>query len=294
MFDLVKTIEVNTALLAIEKLQVDITNFTYTARRFRESYLSAKLKACRAKRRLAAATCVTPGFWDYTKICPDKDIAERLRNHRDHFVSELRDLANRLERSIVDYHDRYNEAEQNLARAKFKHANLQLAAHNLRIFKLEDWEHELRLNSLYQKGSLKLREHAYRSNLYKVTATFSPTVAHSTETYDNYPDIHIPRIIADFTIDKKYNSTSVSFRAASGSKRYRGFEARMVLHPHMTDSTTPCLGDFGGPIYEALNDFDIPTAVTILAMFLESYDPTDGAGRYYHQWPSVESVEEAA
>jgi len=294
MYALTKSIEINMSEAELDRLDIEIADCANTAELHRNKYRNAKIRRHRAQRQLDAATCVSPTYWDYLKICPDKKIAEHLRKERNYLVRELRAEARRFRNHVDEYFGRYNAITENLRRLKFKRANIANKSNHVDVFKVNDWEHELRLNSLYKKGSLKLRQHKYAKNKFKVSATFSPAIALSTDTVDEYPAIRIPRIIADFHINRFYNTSRVTFRAAAGSTRYRGFEGREVLHPHMTDATTPCLGDFGGPIYEALNDFDIPTAVTVLAMFMESYNPHDGAGRFAANWPKVQQHAEAA
>ena len=58
----------------------------------------------------------------------------------------------------------------------------------------------------------------------------------------------------------------------------------------MTDTCCPCLGDFQGPISEALDNFDIPTAVVVLSMFLQQFDPSDAAGKYYRNFPKAKDM----
>ena len=67
-----------------------------------------------------------------------------------------------------------------------------------------------------------------------------------------------------------------------------------IISPSQSSWSSPCLGDFAGPIHEALNDFDIPTAVVVMGMFLQQYDPEDAAGQYYRNWPEVQQQAEAA
>ena len=49
-------------------------------------------------------------------------------------------------------------------------------------------------------------------------------------------------------------------------------------HPHILDHYTPCLGDFGGPFREAIDDGDWNTALTLIRLFLTHANTDDIAG----------------
>lgn len=64
-----------------------------------------------------------------------------------------------------------------------------------------------------------------------------------------------------------------------------GMYARgLTCHPHITSASegVACWGDFGGPIQESLDNKDFHTTVALTTMFLETIDPQDPAGRWYH------------
>jgi len=57
----------------------------------------------------------------------------------------------------------------------------------------------------------------------------------------------------------------------------------LTCHPHITSASegTPCLGDFGGPIHESLDNQDFQTTIALTTLFLETIDPHDAAGSMY-------------
>lgn len=63
-----------------------------------------------------------------------------------------------------------------------------------------------------------------------------------------------------------------------------GLYARgLTCHPHITSASegSPCLGDFGGPIQESLDNQDFHTTIALTTLFLETIDPQDPAGSTY-------------
>lgn len=81
------------------------------------------------------------------------------------------------------------------------------------------------------------------------------------------------------------NRTSVE-TIGSDTQHYRsnGWGHAKKPHPHILDGYTPCLGDFAPPLNEALNSYDIGSALDILCCFLEAVDPDDGAGSHWIRW----------
>lgn len=62
------------------------------------------------------------------------------------------------------------------------------------------------------------------------------------------------------------------------------------VHPHILDHDSPCLGDFGGPIAEAITANDWTTVAAIIAMFLETADPADGAGQNWFKFIAPDAL----
>lgn len=79
------------------------------------------------------------------------------------------------------------------------------------------------------------------------------------------------------------NFSTIKFygvRNQSYAKRF-SWGGQKTPHPHILDDNTPCLGDFGAPITEALHQADWETLAVVARMFLETCVTEDGAGR---QW----------
>ncbi|MGB0358407.1 MAG: hypothetical protein ACPGC4_01055, partial [Litorivicinaceae bacterium] len=71
----------------------------------------------------------------------------------------------------------------------------------------------------------------------------------------------------------------VRFKPIRGHGR-NYYSQSLSCHPHILRGARgeACLGDFGGPITEALTDQDLMSAVSIALLFLEQIDNTDPAG----------------
>lgn len=64
-----------------------------------------------------------------------------------------------------------------------------------------------------------------------------------------------------------------------------GFTGTYVAHPHVTSrSGQPCLGDWGGPLMEALEAADYTLAFDIIKQFLRSASDDDPAGRNWRRY----------
>lgn len=152
---------------------------------------------------------------------------------------------------------------------------------------------QLSNNEFYVRNSLRFRE-AHWSNTIKITFALQEMQAKVPWCYDQVQQaiytkavITIPSMLVDFEIERD-GSVKVVLRARSGSERYTGMASKLLLHPHMTDPTVPCLGDFAAPIIELVSDGQIFDAVTVLAMFLQQVYPPDAAGQYWYNWPILE------
>lgn len=81
------------------------------------------------------------------------------------------------------------------------------------------------------------------------------------------------------------NRTNVE-TIGSDTQHYRsnGWGHAKKPHPHILGNYAPCLGDFAPPLNEALNSYDIGSALDILCCYLETVDPDDGAGSHWIRW----------
>lgn len=73
---------------------------------------------------------------------------------------------------------------------------------------------------------------------------------------------------------------NIRFRPIRGHGREYYDSSSLSCHPHILHGARgePCLGDFGGPLTEALDNGDMMSAVSIALLFLEQIDNHDGAG----------------
>tara|TARA_B100000424_G_C22917210_1_gene488025 strand:+ start:700 stop:1683 length:984 start_codon:yes stop_codon:yes gene_type:complete len=207
-----------------------------------------------------------------------------------HSVSD--DLADTIRR-ISTMEDDQAKCKQHIFFTKRNLERLRAKANESTIYATDVWDHQMRNSELYVSGSLKVREFPdLDGRRYKFSIKTKPTRAQVNNldredyTEDEYGEevfINIPSMYIDMS---RYPTGAIviRFRAVDSADRVNGYVARGQLHPHQTGMTTPCLGDFEGPVAEAVSDFDIPTAVTILELFLKQVDAQDGAGRYWYRW----------
>jgi hypothetical protein len=94
----------------------------------------------------------------------------------------------------------------------------------------------------------------------------------------DFSDIYIP--IPPVIVSIRPTNGEITMTGKrSGYTKYSVFtwdEVRAV-HPHVL-GFKPCLGDFAGPVREAVNDLDWSTVATLLKLFLERIVSNDAAG----------------
>lgn len=86
--------------------------------------------------------------------------------------------------------------------------------------------------------------------------------------------------LPDLRVHIRCNMVSMLPIRGQGKELYaRG----LTCHPHITSASQglPCLGDFGGPIEESLDNQDFHTTIALTTLFLETIDPEDPAGSTY-------------
>lgn len=145
----------------------------------------------------------------------------------------------------------------------------------------------LRDNANYTPGSLQL---SFNDNPHQYRVTFSLRDIIATNPYGTYA-IEIPPMRIDFYIHPNGEHDLVvrnDIGRPYWTDRYQGYSQLPLLHPHMTRETTLCLGDFGAGVTEAISEGDFVTAITILTMFFQQYDPNDSAGAYHDAWPDAD------
>ena len=149
----------------------------------------------------------------------------------------------------------------------------------------------LRDNAYYVPDSLQL---SYNDEPMQYRVTFSLRHIIATNPRGNDP-IEIPPLRIDFYIQPS-GDHDIVVRNDIGrpywTDRYLGYSEVPLLHPHMTSGTSLCLGDFGQGVTEAISEGDFVTAITVLTMFFQQYDPEDSAGLHFTAWPQAEFDED--
>jgi hypothetical protein len=212
-------------------------------------------------------------------------------------------LKERIEVLIKHYHQeadeqcRDNYEALQIAEARYEVVQERMAQAEMRLRMVRDQadivvsrdmlDTFLRDNAHYTPDSLQL---SYNDEPMQHRVTFSLRDIIATNPRGNNP-IVIPPLRIDFYIFPT-GSHDLVVRNDIGrpywTDRYKGYSEVPLLHPHMTSETTLCLGDFGEGVTEAISEGDFVTAITILTMFFQQYDPDDSAGAYHNVWPDAD------
>ena len=212
-------------------------------------------------------------------------------------------LKERIEVLIKHYHQeadeqcRDNYEALQIAEARYEVVQERMAQAEMRLRMVRDQadivvsrdmlDTFLRDNAYYTPDSLQL---SYNDEPMQHRVTFSLRDIIATNPRGNNP-IVIPPLRIDFYIFPT-GSHDLVVRNDIGrpywTDRYKGYSEVPLLHPHMTGETTLCLGDFGEGVTEAISEGDFVTAITILTMFFQQYDPNDSAGAYHDVWPDAD------
>lgn len=230
--------------------------------------------------------CSQPTTWKihqltcgYTKLA--RDIEESLK--LSHTAAQERWVqALRAKRRLTE---RYSDELERLNQIKSK---LLLIRDQADIVVSRDMlDRSLRDNGHYTPDSLQL---SFNSEPLQYRVTFSLRDIIATNPRGNNP-IEIPPLRIDFYIQPS-GTHDIVVRNDIGrpywTDRYRGYSEVPLLHPHMTSETKLCLGDFGEGVTEAISEGDFVTAITILTMFFQQFDPNDSAGAYHDVWPDAD------
>lgn len=234
--------------------------------------------------------CSQPTTWKihqltcgYTKLA--RDIEESIKLSHTH-AQERWVQALRAKRRLTE---RYGDELERLNRIKSKLSLIRDQADI--VVSKEMLDRSLRDNAHYTPDSLQL---SYNNDplTYRVTFSLRDIIATNPHGYE---PIEIPPLRIDFYIYPNGEHDLVvrnDFGRPYWTDRYRGYGDVELLHPHMTSAITPCLGDFGGGVTEAISEGDFVTAITVLIMFFQQYDPEDSAGAHYRAWPVAELDED--
>ena len=219
----------------------------------------------------------------HTKL--KRDIEELLQTHHSEAKEEFdirHDAWQRQERYLDNNLFRVEQAEMRLRMVRDQ-ADIVVSRDMLDSF--------LRDNAHYTPDSLQL---SFDPEPLQYRVTFSLRDIIATNPRGNDP-IEIPPLRIDFYIQPS-GAHDIVVRNDIGrpywTDRYMGYSEVPLLHPHMTSGTTLCLGDFGEGVTEAISEGDFVTAITILTMFFQQYDPEDSAGLHFHAWPVAEFDED--
>ena len=303
---LVKTFEIFPHASLITNEEDKLAGFQRTYARTHDTVRQQRIRRRQLNRDVIASQAFQTNnrlHWQLLQIAGgNTELAESLEACLGRNVCNVADnLADTISR-ISAMEDEQAKYKQQLFFIKKNLERLRAKANESTIYATDVWDHQMRNSELYVSGSLKVREFPDQGgNRYKFSIKTKPTRARvnnidegafPVDEYGEEVFINIPAMYIDMT---RYASGSIviRFRAVDSADRVAGYVSRGQLHPHQTSMTVPCLGDFEGPVIEAITDFDIPTAVTIFELFLKQVDSQDGAGHYWFRWYDKDRNEES-
>jgi hypothetical protein len=106
------------------------------------------------------------------------------------------------------------------------------------------------------------------------------------------PCVRIPpvKVIID-PISRQVRAKCVGSRSAADSGYIVGYSRYFVAHPHVVSRDGGlCMGDWGGPIMEALDAHDYTLAFDIIKQFLRSANDGDPAGKSWRKYIHVNAA----
>lgn len=233
-----------------------------------------------------------PSSWAIHQLsCGHTEFANCIRQWLENCYDSSEDRYEQALREKLRAEGRYDDELERLNRIKSKLSLIRDQADI--VVSKEMLDRSLRDNAHYRPDSLQLSINNDPEQ-YRVTFSLRDIVAESGRPETGHP-IEIPPLRVDFHIYPTGDHDLVvrnDIGRPYWTDRYKGYSDYEVLHPHMITRTTLCLGDFGGGVTEAISEGDFVTAITILTMFFQQYDPEDSAGLYFTAWPEAEFDED--
>lgn len=86
------------------------------------------------------------------------------------------------------------------------------------------------------------------------------------------------------------DDTKVSFKNLEPEHRRKSYWSNNDMHPHISYSGTPCLGNIAESIMVAIKNVDIKSICVIILSYLSSVNPDDAAGQYLTNWDVVDET----
>ena len=289
-YKLRKRLEINRAAPAIKAAQDDVQECERRIETQRAARTKYKLDLAPLQKEYRCLDSVPKNDWPFLQAAGGStSVANQLK---DHVIREFSRLARKIEEKeykIARCTRHIETMLSDLQQAKFRLRRAESMPDPIVTLDTDKLDSDLSVCDDYVNGSIKLKVEEWHwaggQDMYRITYQTPELVAHSVRGRDK--SRVISPINVDITIGKQIHY--IRFRSVNGlSKRFSGYGRYDLLHPHMTSPSQPCLGDFSGPIQDATEDYDIVSLVTLVGMFLRQFDPDDGAGSYFHNWPMYE------
>ena len=123
---------------------------------------------------------------------------------------------------------------------------------------------------------------------------FSYAIDEAGERFDSDDKVKIPIDETEVRINLVTNNVLLAPALPQTSTPFNFNGGYDVTHPHILAHYAPCLGNFEGPITQAVYEKDFKTAALLLRTFLTRIDGQDAAGshwwKYFTKFHSTEEV----
>ena len=281
-----KRLEINRAAPAIKAAQDEVKNYERRIETQRAARTKYKLDLAPLKKEYLCLSRLPDKSWPFLQAAGGSTtVAGRLKDETirafNRLASEIEDTEYQVARCTRNIEAMLGDMQQ----AKFRLRRAESMPDPIVTLDTNKLDSDLSVCDDYVNGSIKLKvEESFwvGRDTYRITYQTPELIAHCARG-QNKPRVISP-INVDITIGNRMHY--IRFRSVSGlSKRFSGYGRDYLLHPHMISASEPCLGDFSGSIQDASEDYDIVSLVTLVGMFLRQFDPEDGAGGRFYNWP---------
>ena len=285
-FKVRKRLEIDRAAPAIKEAKREMEDCEHRIDRQRHALGRYKLELAPLKREYLCLSSVPDTSWVFLQAAGGSTtVANRLKEDVMRGFYRLSEEIGDYERKISRSHEHIDCLIIEQQQVKFRLRRAESMPNAIVTLDTDKLDSDLSVCDDYVNGSIKLKidKGFFGENIYRITYQTPELIAHCAR--GERTPIVISPIYVDITMGSR-NNYYVRFRSVNGlSNRFSGWGGHDLLHPHMTSTSEPCLGDFSGPIQDATEDYDIVTLVTLIGMFLRQFDPEDGAGSRFYNCP---------
>ena len=218
----------------------------------------------------------------YNRALPEENLRSSLRAHMDHIYHGMINNINSIE-------ERVRRDRRNMTTIRERLEGMDSTP---TIYRRSEIEAQLVDVENYIPGTVALTSsRAFGSTHNLVTFELQGGWAQVTGLdLDDMPwfhvehdDFRVPYGDCLVCINLANNGLQLKPRTDTSLRPYT-WEGLRTIHPHVLNNHGPCLGDFSGPMTEAIADKDWPTVVGLINLYLGRVDATDSAGAHWTHW----------